>query len=71
MFLADELEAMDPFSLGFVRAIAMRFRKGPHNLNDAWEEQYNITLANATTSNASNLEEVRLKKYLGVVKRKG
>jgi hypothetical protein len=61
MLLADEEEAMDPFSLGFVRTIAMRFWKGPHNLNDAWQEQYNITLANATTTNASNLEEVRLK----------
>ena len=52
---------MDAFDLGFVRTIAMRFWKGLHNLNDVWEEQYNITRANASTVNASNLEEVRLK----------
>ena len=51
---------MDPFKLGFVRTIVMRFWKGQSNLNSVWESQYNTTLANITTENATNLEEVNL-----------
>ena len=50
---------MDPFVLGYVRTIVMRFWKGPNNLNDVWQEQYNVTQSNVTTENATNLEEVR------------
>ena len=58
---ADEQSyGFDPFQLGFVRTIVMRFWKGETNLNEEWETQYNETLANTTTANATNLEEVNI-----------
>ena len=48
----------DPFNLGFVRTIVMRFSKGDTNLKTEWEKEYNETLANTTTANATNLEQV-------------
>ena len=48
----------DAFKLGFVRSIVMRFWKGETNLKEVWESEYNETLANSTTVNATNLEQV-------------
>ena len=48
----------DAFSKGFVRSIVMRFWKGETNLKEVWESEYNETLANSTTVNATNLEQV-------------
>ena len=38
----------------------MRFSKGDTNLKTEWEKEYNETLANTTTANATNLEQVMI-----------
>ena len=57
----------DPFNLGFVRTIVMRFSKGDTNLKTEWEKEYNETLANTTTANATNLEQVLIIENFGLV----
>ena len=53
-----------PHYSGYVRTIVMRFWKGQSKMNDVWESEYNITIANnnSATENATNLEEVYLDK---------
>ena len=58
----DKGYGLDPFKLGFVRSIVMRFWKGETNLKEVWESEYNETLANSTTVNATNLEQVIISK---------
>ena len=64
---ADENEVMDPFKEGYVRTIAMQFKKGQSKLNDVWEAEYNVTNANITTRNASTLEEVTHYNYFNQI----
>ena len=59
----EDTLGFDYFNLGFVRTIVMRFWQGETNLKTEWEKQYNETLANTTTANATNLEEVSIFLY--------
>ena len=55
---ATDENVLNPFKLGYVRSIVMRFWKGRRTLNEIWKDEYNITQSNITTANAPNLEQV-------------
>ena len=61
---AGDCENMDPFKEGFVRTIVTFFEPGTTKMNDEWNRLYNESVSNATTMNATNLEDVRYKVLL-------
>ena len=61
---AGEDDTIDPFKEGFVRTIVMFFKPGKTKMNDEWNKLYNESVTNATTMNATDLDDVRYKVIL-------